>query len=419
MREVRVCAIAFDYYPFEPRFRRIAEAAADAGYSASVICLRARGELPYEVCNGVRTYRVPQRRAYNGSFFTAALSWVWFTVLAGVVLTWLQLRHRYDVVIAHNMPDFLVFAALVPKLLGACVILDVEDVSPELMAAKASGKLAKRVLWRLAVWQERISTAFADRVMTTGSPFEDLLVQRGVPRDRQIIVINSADPKLFPMDRLQAPPPGDDADRPFIFMYYGTVARRNGLDTAIRALAIASAVEPRLQLDIMGLGEEMPALRTLAGELGVGDRVRFFPPCQSDEIVTFIEHGDAAIIPYRCDGFAEFVLPTKAYEMAWAHRPIVASDTPAIRSMFRPTSIKLCDPESPEAFARAMVEICQQPALRQELAAAAAEDYAPMRWDVVRQEYQRVLGELAGRPTLPLVQARTQEPVATRPSGDR
>jgi glycosyltransferase involved in cell wall biosynthesis len=295
------------------------------------------------------------------------------------------------------MPDFLVFAALAPKLFGATVVLHVEDVTPELMAAKARGKRAKKILWRLAAWQERISIAFANHVITAGWPFEQALAQRGVKPEDQTVIINSADPKLFPADRVTAPATSDGPDQPFTFMYYGTAAERNGLDTAVRALAIASEVEPRLRFDIMGRGEELVTLGTLARQLGVGERVRFFPPCPSERIIDFIAAGDAGVIPYRFDGFAELVLPTKAYEMAWARRPIVASDTPAIRSMFRPQSVRLCNPNSPDDFARAMVELCQSPSLRTQMVADAAEDYEPMRWDVVRGQYQKLLGVLAER----------------------
>lgn len=399
MRPVRVCSIAYDFYPFDIRVRRLSEAAIAAGVTVSVICLRDRGESAFEICDGVRVYRVPQTRIYGAPLLVSILGWLWFTLLSGAVVSWLHLRHRFSVIIAHNMPDFLIFAALIPRLLGATIALDVEDVSPELMEAKAHGKRAKRMLRVLATWQERLSIAFAHHIITVGWPFEQALAQRGVKAEDQTVIINSADPKLFPAERVSDSVEGNDPERPFTFMYYGTAAERNGLDTAVRALAIACETEPRLRFDLMGRGEELAALEQLAQQLGVTERLRFFPPCPSENIVDFVTRGDAGIIPYRCDGFAELVLPTKAYEMAWMRRPIVASDTPAIRSMFRPGSVLLCDPNNPEEFARAMVAVCQQPELRSHMVAQAAEDYEPMRWDVVRRKYQDLLVALANRST--------------------
>jgi len=59
MASLRVCAISFDWYPFDVLVRRTAEAAADAGYQVDVICLSQPGQKPYEICNGVHVYRIP------------------------------------------------------------------------------------------------------------------------------------------------------------------------------------------------------------------------------------------------------------------------------------------------------------------------------------------------------------------------
>src|SRR6266566_3241724 len=166
MASIRVAAISFDWYPYEPRALRLAETAANAGYEVDVICLRQPGERGNGVHNGVHIYRVPMSRSAGGSLLSTLLRWCWFLLIAGTRVTWLHLLRPYDIIHVHNMPDFLVFSALFPKLLGAKVILDVQDVSPELMAAKAKGPL-RGIVRRLAIWQERISIAFVDHVVTT------------------------------------------------------------------------------------------------------------------------------------------------------------------------------------------------------------------------------------------------------------
>jgi glycosyltransferase involved in cell wall biosynthesis len=296
------------------------------------------------------------------------------------------------------MPDFLVFAALIPRILGAKVVLDVQDVSPELMACKSTGRL-RTLLFSLSAIQERISTAFSSHVLTVGWPFEECLKRRGVPERKLTVVLNSADPRLFPASRQCSPPSwSGKSDEPFILMYYGTVADRNGLDTAVKALALALRRAPFLRLDIMGRGESLPAVRSLAESLGIADHVRFSDPCPSDQIVDFVVHGDAGIIPYRVDGFAELVLPTKAYELAWMHRSIIASDTVAIRSMFGEGATLLCDPNSPESFADAIVELYEHPEVQRTLVERAARDYAPYRWEEVRSDYQKFLISLLRKP---------------------
>jgi glycosyltransferase involved in cell wall biosynthesis len=395
MPPIRICTITFDWYPFEPRVLRLVQAAEDAGYKVDVICLRQSQEKAYEVHDGVHVYRMPMSRGFGLSLPMTVLHWCWFLLLAGATVTWLQLKHAYDVIHVHNMPDFLVFSTLFPKLLGAKIILDVQDVSPELMAVKAKRGL-RGLATRLAIWQERISTIFADHVITVGWPFEELLLQRGVPKETLTIIINSADPKLFPPSRrdLSLPKSSKEA-QPFILTYHGTLATRNSLATAIHALAQARLVVPQLRLDIQGQGEQLPILKQLAEELGVSDHVVFSDCCPPEEIVDFVLHGDVGIIPYQCDGFMERVLPTKAYEFAWMGRPMIASDTYAIRSMFRPESIVLCDASKPESFAEAIIDLYQHPEKRACMVEKAAEDYMAYRWETQAERYQQLLAVLS------------------------
>lgn len=406
---IHVGAITFDWYPFDPLVRRMAEAAIDGGCSVDVICLRQQHEKADEIYGGVHIYRVPMNRGFGRSLPVTVISWCWFLLLAGIAISRLHLKHRYDVVHVHNIPDFLVFSALFPKIFGAKVILHVQDVSPELMAAKAKGR-KRKIITRLAIWQERISTAFADHVITVGWPFEQLLLQRGLAKDKITIILNSADPKLFPPSR-QGPLPCDTsgAGSPFIIMYHGTLAERNGLETAIRALELARRVVPQVRLDIQGRGEYIPVLKQLAVALGVSDAVIFREPCPSEEIVDFVVHGDAGIIPYQNDGFMELILPTKAYEFAWMHRPMIASDTCAIRSMFRPESLILCDATNPQDFADAIITLSQQPEQRISMVANAAEDYKPYQWEAMTQRYQQLLVALSVKKGVGRIANRVRE----------
>ncbi len=166
-------------------------------------------------------------------------------------------------------------------------------------------------------------------------------------------------------------------------MYHGTMAERNGVDTTIRALALALPQAPHLRLDLMGRGEGVPALKRLAAELGIADRVTFLNSVPSERIVDFVTHGDIGVISYPVDGFMELVLPTKAYEYAWLAKPMIASDTPAIRSMFSPGAATLCAPSDPAAFAAAIVDLYQHPEKRVWMAQRALADYQPYRWEAM------------------------------------
>ncbi|HEX9067551.1 MAG TPA: glycosyltransferase, partial [Ktedonobacterales bacterium] len=233
-------------------------------------------------------------------------------------------------------------------------------------------------------------------VITVGWPFEQLLLKRGVKPEKMTIILNSADPDIFPPERRIAAPFDRGAEN-FTVAYWGTAAHRNGLDFAIRALALARQTVPHLRLAIQGRGETIPELKELAEALGVAEAITWTDPGPVDKIVDVILNCDAGIIPYRLDGFAELVLPTKAYELAWMQRPIIAARTAGIVSMFRPESMMLCAPEDPIGFAEAIIALHNDQALRQRLVANAAADYAPYHWEAMSQRYLELLRRLLGR----------------------
>jgi glycosyltransferase involved in cell wall biosynthesis len=396
MSSIRVCAITCDCYPNDPLVRRTAEAAMRAGYEYHVICTMKEGQKKYEVFNGVHIHRFSMSRISGKPIATMFLLWSIFTFLAFWKVTALHFKHKFDVIHAHNMPDFLVFAALIPKLLGAKVILHVQDVSPELMVAKTKGRL-RGITFLLASWQERVSTTFANYVLTVGWPFEELLLKRGIPQKKLTSILNSADPHLFSEEKRTEPFQGEaTAERPLILMYHGTFAERAGLDIAVRAFVKARTVAPHLRLYFKGSGVTyLPYLKQLVQELGVTDHVVFFPGGPVDEVVDFVEQGDIGIIPYRSDGFADLLLPTKAYEYALMRRPMIVSNTTAIRSMFRPESLILCEPSSVDSFAEAIIDLYQHPEKRAQLVVDAEQDYAPYRWELMAERYRQVLASLA------------------------
>src|SRR5688572_6914021 len=127
----RVAMLAHTYYLRDPRVRREAEALAGIGVDVHVISLAERGEPRRATVNGVQIHRLPVSRRRGGPL-RYFYEYLMVGVLGGLVLARLHLQARLDVVHVHNMPDILVLAALVPRLGGTTVILDVHDPMPEL-----------------------------------------------------------------------------------------------------------------------------------------------------------------------------------------------------------------------------------------------------------------------------------------------
>ena len=93
----------------------------------------------------------------------------------------------------------------------------------------------------------------------------------------------------------------------------------------------------------------------------------------------------------------DLLLPTKAYEFALMRRPMIVSNTVAMRSMFRPASLMLCEPSNVDSFEEAIVDLYQHPEKRAQLIANAEQDYMPYRWELMAERYQNVIAFVAGK----------------------
>ena len=222
--------VAYTHYPTDSRVRREAEALVDRGDTVDVIGLRKRGEERVHILNGVRQISLSVVRYRGSSAGMYLANYFLFFVSASISLVSLHLKNRYQIIQVHTMPDFMVFVAIVPKLLGAKVILDVHDLMPELYQSKF-GLGQTHWLIRFITWMERCSIGFADRAIAVHKPHLDALIRHGSPAEKFIVLLNLPDPKIFANSARVS----GRNDSGLKLIYHGTVAERHGLQVALRA----------------------------------------------------------------------------------------------------------------------------------------------------------------------------------------
>jgi glycosyltransferase involved in cell wall biosynthesis len=374
--ERRHCMVVDNTWP-DFRVERESRALLAAGWEVDVICLGENGEPAEETADGLTIHRLPVRRRRGEGIRSQLVEYLTFLVRAFAAVIRLDRRRRYASVQVHNVPDFLVFAGIGPRLGGARLILDLHDLMPEFFASRTGGSLGHPLV-RLVRLQERLSCAVADRVITVTDLWRDVLIARGVPARKLGVVMNLPDPGLIPRlapDVERPEPPG-----PPTILYHGTLTHRYGIDVALRALAEAGR-ERELRMVIHGRGEALPELQALAGELGLDGRVEFstrFMP--TGELPTLLGRAHIGVITYRRDVFTDGILPTKLLEYAALGIPTVVGRTPVIEHYFDDSSVRFVDGSDVSEVARAIGELADEPARRAALSRAAREVAARHTW---------------------------------------
>src|SRR5215510_2573656 len=171
---MKVCMLAYTFYEADGRVMRYAETLARRGHHVDAVTLAGGGRPVYETMDGVHVYRIQKRVIDEQEPFSYAKKLCRFLFHAAWFLAKRSVKATYDLVHVHNIPDFLVFAALVPKLRGAKVILDIHDLVPEFYESKfRSAKNERRI--QLLKCIEKMSIAFSDFVIIANDIWKERL----------------------------------------------------------------------------------------------------------------------------------------------------------------------------------------------------------------------------------------------------
>jgi glycosyltransferase involved in cell wall biosynthesis len=375
-------------YP-DIRVEREARALVARGHHVDVICARLTDEPRREVIDGVHVHRVPVRRQRGKGLGRQLAEYVSFTFWAAAQLLRLQLRHRYDVVQAHNVPDFLVFAALPARLAGSRVILDLHDLMPEFYASRFGGEMRSLPV-RVVRWQEQLAIAFADQVLTVTDLWRDSLIARGVPASKVHVVMNAPDADLFaPREPVLGGMP------PLTVIYHGTLTHRYGIDLLVRAVDLARRRVP-LRLLLHGRGEMVPEIEALIQELDMGDVVTLSTELvPTAELARTIATADIGVVPNRNDVFTDGILPTKLMEYAALGIPAIVARSSATSAYFSEEMVRYVDPGDVAGMADAIVELANDPECRLRLATSAQAIARRHPWRDEATRYTDVVESLA------------------------
>ena len=390
-RALHVCMIHYSDFQIDSRIQRQARALAERGDEVELVCLSAPGELKV----GAGTIRIHccglDKAAGGASSYLRGYLGFFASALGKVAA--IDRSRRLDLVEAHNMPDFLAFAALQPKLRRAPLILNVHDTFPELFATKF-GRSSSDLAVRLVTLQERWSARFADAVITVTPEAGELLASRGAGGRRSLVVMNTPDENVFGPPR---PPVELPADGRVRAIYHGGLAERFGVELLVEAVGRLADRLPDLSLRICGTGPERDHLVKHAdarapGRVDVAERAIPF-----EEIPAELECAQLGIVPTLRDPFTELLLPVKLLEYVHMGLPAIAPRLPVIERYFGAGEVAFFEPGSVESLAEAIVGVCADRSSAAARAVKASARLEELAWPHQRKGYLRLVDELTMR----------------------
>lgn len=384
----RGCVIRQDYYPEEKSVHREVIAMSELGLETHVICLRSSDQAAEEIVNGIHIHRIPLQRK-KGSIGRYLYDYLSFFLFAFFKVTALHLRHHFAVIQVNTMPDFLIFATLIPRLLGAKTVIQMHEPTPELWRTMSG----PRLLIFLLEFIEQISLRYAHRAFTVTQQLKETYVSRGAKPDKISVILNVPDTRLFESSDISPLPSGDD----FRIICHGAIEERYGQDTIVEAASLVKDAIPGLRIHILGKGAYVDEILAQIQAMGVQENVRYLGWIPLPQMVMELRQADVGIIAQKSSPYSNLVHTGKMYDYITFGKVVIASRLATVRAYFDENCMCFYQPGNAEDLARAIFALYNNPNKRQELARNAALLYnRSYKWEHQRKIYQDVYRSLIG-----------------------
>ena len=155
--------------------------------------------------------------------------------------------------------------------------------------------------------------------------------------------------------------------REFHVLFFGSFLPLHGAEVIIEAANIVAGQDASVSFRLIGSGQTLPEIKAAASRLQNVDFLDWLP---QDELPRAIEAADVCLGIFGRTEKAQRVVPHKIFQSMGMRKAVVSARTPAVEEFFtHRKNIYLCDEPLPQTLANAILELKNDKALREQIAA--------------------------------------------------
>jgi glycosyltransferase involved in cell wall biosynthesis len=238
----------------------------------------------------------------------------------------------------------------------------------------------------LGVWLDRSIPRLAEHTVAVTPTIRDRLVNdAGMAPERVTVISNGVELEHFdPAAHPRAP-----GTQPPTLVFTGNLAEYQGIDLMLKSFARVVQRVPSARL-LIGSDSPFAAYESLAGQLGIRDRIDFVHAPAFADLPALLARGDVALNPrVDCDG-----IPVKLLNYMAAGRPVVSFDTSAPGVTHAETGWLVRSGDT-DAFADGVVTLLKDHAQAERIGHSAREYVGRnYRWPVVAERCEALYNQL-------------------------
>jgi len=347
----RVLVVSFAYYPMVgglPQQARLLNRALQAqGATVTMITIHIDGYPDVEVVDNVLVYRLWTLFGAATGYRTRTYPW-----LLSLSIFLIAHRRDYDVIHVHQASYPAAICVVVGKILGKPTVV-------RITGSGASGNIAtlKRLWWLGSVVRRIIR--HTNCFVSLSEDITNELLEEGIQPEKIVRIQNGVDTAFF------SPIPSRANSLAKTVLGVGRFSEEKGFDILVKAWGKVINQQPDARLILVGEGQDLPLLQTLAHQLGISSTISF--EGNQDNIRDYLAQADVFVLPSRNEGMSNSLL--EAMSMGCA---CVASDIPANWSVLIPEVDGLMFKKNDsDDLADRIVRLLQEPHLGKKLGANA------------------------------------------------
>lgn len=283
-----------------------------------------------------------------------------FLVASGTML-----RHKPDLI--YRRHSIFNAECVLAKLFKVPLIEEVNGIVVD--EAEISGRTSRfslRIIDRI----ERLNLRQADKIIVVTSKLKELLCNDyKILEDKIVVIENGANTKLFqPMDTTKARQELNLSQSNNYICFVGMLWRVQGVEYLIKAMPHILEECSNTQLLIVGDGPIKEELVKIAEQVGVSSNVLFTGIVLYQRVPLYINASDVCVAPFiKARNERIGVSPLKLCEYMACRKPVAASKLGGLEMLEQNNAGILVEPEAPEALAKAIIRLLQDPDCRKQM----------------------------------------------------
>lgn len=312
-----------------------------------------------ERMDGIPVLRVPLYPSHDNSPIKRIANYTSFAFSSAILGTFLT--KPADVMYVYHPPATVGLPASIISLLRRVpFVYDIQDLWPDTLSA--TGMLGNNTALKIVDKWCRLLYRRASKIVVLSSGFKDILINRGVPKEKIEVIYNWCDES-----QIQAAKCDKDlahslglAGR-FNFVFAGTIGKAQALDAVLDAAAILASQQPNIQFVFVGAGIDVDRLKQKTKDMRLTN-VLFLPRRSVSQIGGILDLADVLLVHLKDDPLFKITIPSKIQTYMAVGRPIlIGAMGDAAELVERANAGISCTPEDPRSIVESVEKLFAMP----------------------------------------------------------